>query len=291
MHATRGEKVFHVINVLFMVVLILVFFLPYWVIFAASFTDEITLLKNGFAIFPQKLSLDAYRFIFQNDNRILKSVGNSVFITVVGTLGSVAVSSMMAYPLSKKELSGNRGFNFFIVFTMMFSGGLVPFYLVVTGLGMYNSLAALIVPGLVSVWNVILLRNFFAGIPSALEEAAAIDGASHFQRFTRVVLPMSKPILATVALFSAVGYWNDWYMAMLFIEDKNKIPVQSLIREMLSSFDTMLEQSGAVSSGAVAPQESVKMAAVIVASLPIILLYPFMQKYFIQGIILGSVKE
>ena len=291
MHATRGEKVFHVINVLFMVVLILVFFLPYWVIFAASFTDEITLLKNGFAIFPQKLSLDAYRFIFQNDNRILKSVGNSVFITVVGTLGSVAVSSMMAYPLSKKKLSGNRGFNFFIVFTMMFSGGLVPFYLVVTGLGMYNSLAALIVPGLVSVWNVILLRNFFAGIPSALEEAAAIDGASHFQRFTRVVLPMSKPILATVALFSAVGYWNDWYMAMLFIEDKNKIPVQSLIREMLSSFDTMLEQSGAVSSGAVAPQESVKMAAVIVASLPIILLYPFMQKYFIQGIILGSVKE
>ena len=292
MKPSMGEKIFNVFNYIGMACLILVFFMPYWIIFIASFTDELSILRNGYTILPDKLSLYAYKFLFTNDTYILSAVKNSVLITVTGTVLSVAVSSFLAYPLSKKYLLGGRFFNFFVVFTMLFSGGLVPFYLVVTGLGLYNSLWAIILPGLVGAWNVILLKNFFNEIPKSLEEVSCIDGASHFQIFFKIMLPLSKPILATVTLFSAVGFWNNWFTPMIFLRDKEKMPVQLLIRELLSSFDQMMSQTGVmVSNSSMVPQESTKMAAIILASLPIILVYPFLQKYFINGIILGSVKE
>ena len=292
MKPSRGERVFQVFNCLLMVILILVFFLPYWVIFIASFSDEMSILKNGYQLIPEKLSAYAYQFLFSNDTYIVSAIKNSVIITIVGTFLSVAVSALFAYPLSRKYLLGGKFFNFFVVFTMLFSGGLVPFYLVVTSLGLYDSMWAIIIPGLVGAWNVILLRNFFAEIPPTLEEACSVDGASHFQIFFKIMLPLSKPILATVTLFSAVGLWNNWYSPLLFIKSKEKMPVQLLIRELLSSYDSIMQNAGGLTGGgSIMPQESMKMAAIILASLPIILVYPFLQKYFINGIILGSVKE
>jgi putative aldouronate transport system permease protein len=292
MKLSAGEKIFKVLNVVFMCGTILMFFLPYWYIFIASFSDELSLLKNGYQIIPENFSLAAYKFVFSNNTYVVSAIKNSVFVTITGTFLSVLVCSLVAYPLSKKNLIGYRFFNFYVIFTMLFSGGLVPFYLVVIGLGLYNSLWAVILPGIASAWNIILFRNFFAQIPDSLEEACCIDGASHFKVFTKIILPLSKPVLATITLFAAVGNWNNWYLPMLFIQDKEKMPVQFLIRELLSSFDQMMRQSGVmIGGGGVTPQESVKMAAIIIASLPIIMVYPFLQKYFINGIILGSVKE
>ena len=291
MRETKGQKIFNIFNILLMVVLILVFFIPYWVILIASFTDELSILKDGYSVFPSKLSLSAYKFIFTNNTNILTSVKNSVFITVTGTVLSVFLNALFAYPLSRKYLPGRTGIMIYVTITMLFSGGLIPYYLLVRGLGLYNSPWAIIVPGLVSTWYMILIRNFFMTIPDSLEESASIDGANDLTIFFRIILPLSKPVLATITLFSAVGYWNDWYGALLFIADKDKMPVQLLIRELLSSFNQLMAQAGVMQKEqALLPQESTKMAAIIMASMPIILVYPFLQKYFIKGIMIGSIK-
>ncbi len=286
-----GEKAFNLINVLFMIVLILAFFIPYWVIFAASFTDELTLLKSGYMIIPQKLSLSAYKFIFLNDTVIFKALGNSIFITIIGTILAVIITSMFAYPLSRKYLPGRKWVMIYVMITMLFSGGLIPFYLVVKSLGLHDSLWAVIIPLMVSAWNMILIRNFFMAVPNSLEESAWIDGANDLIIFLKIMLPVSKPILATITLFYAVAYWNDWYLALLFIRERTKMPVQLLIRELLSNFNQILAQTGVMTQReAIVPQESTKMASIVVASLPIILVYPFLQKYFIKGIMVGSIK-
>lgn len=291
MKISLGEKIFKVINVILLIILSAVFVVPYLIVLASSLSSEMDLLKNGYSVIPQGFTIDAFVFIFKSCPILLRSIFNSIGVTVVGTILGLVVQLMLGYGMSKSYLPGYKVINFLIMFTMMFSGGLVPSYLINRNLGLVDSYWALILPGLCSAWNLLLIRNYFQGQPAALEEAASIDGASQFQIFTKIAVPTAKPIIATIALFSMVAGWNDWYLAMLYIQDRNKYPIQQVIREMLANFSALVENTAALSSTSIVPQESAKMAAVVVGSLPIILVYPFLQKYFISGMMLGSIKE
>lgn len=284
---SKPQKVFNVINIVLMVLLSLCFVLPYLMILSASFTDEMTLVAaGGITLFPKKFSTYAYQYIFRQNTLMLRSIFNSVVMTVAGTALSTIVCMMCAYPLSRKYLKGRKILMFFILFTMLFSGGLVPTYLLVSTI-FPDSMLAVIVPTAMSAWYTILIKNFFLSISPSIEEAAKIDGASNFRVFWKIFLPISKPILATVILFNAVTIWNNWFAPKLYITTQEKYPVQYLLQQLLVNVEGIYGGGG----GNVVPQESVKMASVIVASLPIILVYPFLQKYFINGIMLGGVKE
>lgn len=291
MKLSLGEKIFKVINVFMLILLSAVFVVPYLIVLSSSVSDELALLKDGYSVIPRGFTLAAYEFIFKNCPILLRSIFNSVGVTLVGTLLGLAVQLMLGYGMSKTYLPGYKIINFLIMFTMMFGGGLVPSYLINKALGLVDSYWALILPGLCSSWNLLLIRNYFQGQSVALEEAASIDGASQFQIFTKIAVPTAKPIIATIALFAGVGGWNDWYLAMLYIQDRSKYPIQQVIRELLANFSVLVENSAALNNTSVLPQESAKMAAVVVGSLPIILVYPFLQKYFINGMMLGSIKE
>ena len=291
MKLSLGEKIFKVINVFMLILLSAVFIVPYLIVLSSSVSDELALLKDGYSVIPRGFTLAAYEFIFKNCPILLRSIFNSVGVTLVGTLLGLAVQLMLGYGMSKTYLPGYKIINFLIMFTMMFGGGLVPSYLINKALGLVDSYWALILPGLCSSWNLLLIRNYFQGQSVALEEAASIDGASQFQIFTKIAVPTAKPIIATIALFAGVGGWNDWYLAMLYIQDRSKYPIQQVIRELLANFSVLVENSAALNNTSVLPQESAKMAAVVVGSLPIILVYPFLQKYFINGMMLGSIKE
>lgn len=291
MKISLGEKIFKVINILLLILFSAAFVVPYLIVMSSSVSDELKLLEHGFSVLPQSFTLAAYKFIFESCPILLRSIINSVGVTVVGTVCGLVVQLMLGYGMSKNYLPGYKLINFLIMFTMMFSGGLVPSYLINRNLGLVDSYWALILPGLCSAWNLLLIRNYFQGQPVALEEAASIDGASQLQIFTRIAVPTAKPIIATIALFSMVGHWNDWYLAMLYIQNRNMYPIQQVIREMLANFSALVENTAALGSTTVVPQESAKMAAVVVGSLPIILVYPFLQKYFIGGMMLGSIKE
>ena len=271
----------------FMIVLSLCFVLPYVMILSASLTDEMTLLASGgMTLFPKKFSFYAYEYIFSSNTLMLRSILNSLIMTVTGTALSTVVCMMCAYPLSRKYLKHRKGIMFFILFTMLFSGGLVPTYLLVSTV-FPDSMLAVIVPTAMSAWYTILIKNFFLSVSPSIEEAAKMDGASNFCVFWRIFLPISKPILATVILFNAVSIWNNWFSPKLYITTQEKYPIQYLLQQLLVNVEGIYGGGG----GNVVPQESVKMASVIVASLPIILVYPFLQKYFINGIMLGGVKE
>ncbi len=291
MKGSLGEKIFKVINTIALILLSAVFVVPYLIVLSSSVSDELTLLKDGYSLIPRGFTFAAYEFIFKNCPILLRSIFNSVGVTIVGTTLGLVVQLMLGYGMSKAYLPGYKVINFLIMFTMMFSGGLVPSYLINRALGLVDSYWALILPGLCSSWNLLLIRNYFQMQPAALEEAASIDGASQFRIFTQIAVPTAKPIIATIALFAMVAGWNDWYLAMLYIQNRNMYPIQQVIRELLANFNVLVENSAALNATAVLPQESAKMAAVVVGSLPIILVYPFLQKYFISGMMLGSVKE
>lgn len=283
---STSRKVFNICNILMMTVLSLIFLIPYWMILSASFTNEIALVKNGFGLWPSEFSIDAYKFIIQSDPYMLHSILNSIVLTLSGTALALVVTTLYAYPLSKGYLKGKKFFSIYMIFTMIFSGGLIPYYLSVTTF-FNDTILAIIIPGAMAPFYAILLRNYFLTIPDSLEEAARIDGANHFRILLTVYVPLSMPVIASVILFSAVSYWNNWVGPMLFISTKEKYPIQYLIQQLLTNITGIYGGS----SGEILPSESVKMASVVLGSLPIILVYPFLQKYFISGMVLGGVKE
>jgi len=289
---SRGEKIFSVINTMLMVMLSLVFVLPYMMILSTSLTAEIYLSAHGPTLFPVQFSFASYKFIFTAQKLFVHSILNSVYLTVVGTLLGVTVCTLLAFSLSRKGLVGKKQITFYVVFTMLFSGGIIPYYLVVSGLGLLNSLWSIILPGAVNAWNTILIRNYFSTIPDSLEESAKLDGATNFKVMTSIIVPLSKPVIATVTLFFGVGFWNNWFGPMLFIDSGHRhlYPIQYLLREMLQSLNAVVGDLGGGSATNL-PSEGIKNASIIIATLPIIMVYPFLQKYFIKGVILGSVKE
>ncbi len=284
--------VFNIFNYSLMSVLILIFAVPYAIILASSLSTESSLAYHGYVLFPREFSLNAYKYIFTSNTYFVRSIFNSVYMTVVGTILATVVTVMYSYAVSRSRLPGKGFFNNFAIFTMLFGGGLVPYYLLVTGIGLKDSLWAIILPATMQAWNMILIRNYLYGIPDSLEESAKIDGATPYGVLFRIYFPLIKPVIATVVLFSAVGFWNNWYGPLLFIESKEKYPIQYLVRDMLNQLAAInSDPGGGASQPGAVPLISTRMAAIVVASLPIIAVYPFLQKYFIHGAILGAVKE
>lgn len=266
--------------------------IPFLLIIASSFTSENYIIKNGYVLWPKDFSLAAYQLIFQNPGKILKAYLVTIFATVVGTAVSVFINAMTGYVLQRKNFKWRNIFSFYFFFTTLFSGGLVPWYILcVKYLHLKNTIWALIVPTIVSVWHIILVKGFMGGIPMEITESAKIDGAGDFKIFVKLILPLSKPVVATIGLFTALTYWNDWYMCMLFIDKNDLMNLQYLLYQLMGSIKALREiASQTTVSVSSMPIESTKMALTVVATGPIILLYPFVQKYFVKGITLGAVK-
>ncbi|WP_136608710.1 carbohydrate ABC transporter permease [Paenibacillus dokdonensis] len=262
---------------------------------SVSFSSEQAIAKSGYAIFPRSPSLDTYKYIFVNSGmKILKSYGVTIFVTVVGTAGALLITSMIAFSLSIKKLRYRNVLAFISNFTIIFSAGLIPWYMVsVNYYGLKNSILALILPSIFSVWNMFLLRTYFASISPSLYEAAEMDGANYFTIYIKVALPLSKTALLTVGLMYALQYWNDWWNALIFINERNLFPLQYYLYNILSNVNAI--SSGRIPSGAsgniTLPAETVKMAITVITIGPIIFLFPYIQKYFVHGIMTGAVKE
>lgn len=290
----KGQKTYqYVINVL-LILVTLCMVLPLLLLFMSSITDENTLIVNGYSLFPAKFSLGAYKYIWINASTVFRAYGITVFVTLIGTAGNILLASMMAYPLSLKKMPGKRFINFFVFFTMLFSGGLVPSYIMWTSIfHIKNTIWAYILPNfLLSAFNIILIRTFFqTSIPGDIYEAAEIDGAGHFRIFGKIVMPLGKPILVTIGLFSGLAYWNDWTNGLYYISNSKMLSIQSLLNKMIQDIQALAANSSAGANAAMrVPQVSIRMAIAFVAILPILALYPFLQKYFAKGIALGAVK-
>lgn len=265
--------------------------LPFAVLVASSFASEGDILLNGYRLFPGEFSLKAYTLVFQNPQKILNAYKVTILITVAGTVLSLFISSMAAYVMYRKDVKYRNQLAFFLYFTELFQGGLVSFFIVVSSiLKLKNTIWVLILVPLFNVFNVLVLRNFIrSAIPDSLPESAKIDGAGDFKIFIRIILPLSKPALASIGLFTALNYWNDWWTAMMFVERQNKQPLQYILYQILSTVNVA---SSMINNAAIIdlPKETLKLAMTVISTGPIIILYPFVQKYFVKGITLGAVK-
>ncbi len=266
--------------------------IPFIIIISSSFTSEQYIIHHGYNIWPGEFSLESYKVVFGNPIRIIRAYGVTVLVTAAGTALSVFINTMTGYVLQRKDFRWRNIFSFYFFFTTLFSGGLVPWYILcVKYLGLRDNLLALFVPTLVSVWNIILVKGFMRGVPFEITESAKIDGAGDFKIFIKLIMPLSKPVIATIGLFTALTYWNDWFSSMLFINNEDLYGLQYLLYKLMGSIKAMRDiasQSGAAVT--YMPIESTKMALTVVVTGPIIFLYPFVQKYFVKGLTLGSVK-
>lgn len=278
------------LNIILLAFVAIITVVPFLYVVSMSFTSDTALGSIGVKLIPAELSLTAYKYLFQNPNSLLQAYGVTIFVTVMGTFLSTMLAIFFAYPLSKKNLPGRKGIMLYILFSMMFSGGIIPFYLVVRGIGLGNSIWALILPSCWSSWNMILMRNFFNAVPDSLEESAKLDGANDIQVLFKIVIPLSKSIIATIALFFAVGFWNSWYNALLFIDDSAKQPLMMFLKKIMETKNVGSSLIGSSSVADLPASESLRMATVVVCTLPILCSYPFVQKYFVKGVMVGSVK-
>ncbi|MDB5085889.1 MAG: transporter permease, partial [Bacilli bacterium] len=273
---TIGDRIFQTANFLVLSLVALLCVLPFAYILAASFTAPEELLKRGFILFPTKFSLSGYRYIFSTST-LIHSVGITIYITVLGTLVNLLFTALMAYPLAQRDLAGGKVMMRLVVISMLFSGGMIPTFLVVKETGLLDHIASLIVPGLISGFNLILLRNFFQQLPEGLEESARIDGCSDFGILLRIVVPLSAPVMASLALFYAVGHWNEYFNAVLYINNSALWPIQVWLRQIV-----ILSVGGIGDStqfgDAVPPAATIKMTVIVISTLPILIVYPFLQK-------------
>lgn len=285
---SKSEKVFNVVNICILSVLGICFVVPYLLILSASFMSEGEFLARGYSIIPYGFTFESYKRLFRYDNTIIRAFGNSVFLTVVGTLLHTTVNVLTAYPLSKPKFVGCGIFMKILIFAMLFSGGLVPTYILIVNLDLKNSWLALLLPGALSPWTCIMIRAFFISIPASLEEAMKMDGANNFTVLLHVYVPMSIPVIASQMMFIAVGFWSSWSGPMLYFDHnhRNMLPLAAILQQMLQK---NINPSGSAPGGSYS--ETMKMAMVVISTVPIIAAYPFMQKYFISGMMLGAVKE
>lgn len=286
------ERLFQILSVSLVGITALICLLPFVMLVSGSLTSESYILRNGYPVIPMDFSLEAYEFLIKSWVKIARAYGNTLFITIVGTALGLFLTAMTGYVLARKDFKWRNRFAYFFFFTTLFSGGLVPWYIVMNNLGMRNSLWSVIVPNLLSVFNILIMRNFMQSIPMEIIESGKIDGANDFTIFLRLVLPVAKPALATIGLFLALAYWNDWYHAMLFINKSELYPLQYYLYDLLNSAISMQKamEGGSAANFMIIPTYSAKLAMTVIATGPIILAYPFVQKYFIKGITIGAVK-
>ncbi len=286
--------VFNFIAYFYLSVMAIICIVPFLLIVSGSITSEQSILRDGFSLIPKEISFEAYKMIFLAPDAMLRAYGITIFITFVGGSCSLFLTSMTAYVLQHKDFPFRSKFSFYFYFTTLFSGGLVPWYiLMMKYLGLKNNILALIIPLLFNVFYIIIVRSFMSGIPDSISESAKMDGAGEFTIFLKLILPLSKPVLAAMGLFIALNYWNDWFNAMLFIDKSNMMPLQYYLHNLLASTEGLNKMRSQLPPGFIqtsSPSESLKMAMTVITIGPIILLYPYLQKYFVKGIMVGSVK-
>ena len=289
---SSGDRIFNIINLTLLSIIMVIVLYPLIYILSASFSNSNAVMAGGVWLFPVEPTLAGYEAVFKNP-QIPRSFVNTIYLTVAGTMVNIAFTIMLAYPLSRKTLFGRGVITGFITFTMLFSGGLIPSFLLIKGMGLYNTYWALILPGAVSVYNVIVARTFFqSNIPDDLYEAASLDGCSDIYFMWKIVLPLSAPIIAVLTMFYAVGHWNSYFNAMIYLQDSKKFTLQVVLRnilianqidnEMMKDIDAMQKQEGLA--------QLLKYSLIVVASVPMLVLYPFIQKHFVKGIMIGALK-
>ena len=283
-----GDVIGDVIIYALLTVLAIIMVVPFIYVIAASFAPEYEIQTRPLFLIPNNPTVDAYKRILDpNDmgTRVFRSLGISVVVTVVGTIINLFFTTTMAYGLSRNGLIGKGPLLKMVLFTMVFGGGMIPLFLVVRALGMYDTYAALILPGAISAYNMLIVRNFFMDLPAGLEEAASIDGCTDIGIFVKIALPLSLPVLATFGLFYAVGHWNNYFGALLYLNDQNKYPFQLVLRNIV-----MQSQETQTDPNALIPEDTMKMAVIVIGTVPILIVYPFLQKHFAAGVMVGAIK-
>lgn len=292
LHHPADRRIYNVVSIVVLTLLSAFCIFPFLLLIAGSFSTQDSILRYGYRLIPMECSLEAYGILFKSPQSILDAYGITILVTTVGTLLSLLLMSMGAYVLASREFKYRNQVSFFFYFTTIFGGGLVPWYVFcINTLHFRNNFWALILPTVVNVTYMLILKSYMKSIPDALYESAKLDGAGDLMIYARIALPLSKAGLATVGLFMALGYWNDWYNAMLFIDNERMFPLQYFLNNILTKASAM--KAAAARSGLVVgdiPSEPMKLAMTVVATGPIILLYPFLQKYFVKGVTIGAVK-
>lgn len=292
---TRNKMGQVVLNIIF-ILLTIAAVAPFLLLISSSLSSEAGLAEYGYCFWPRDFSLNAYTYLMRSGTKIIKGYGITIFVTLTGTVLSVLMTVLFAYPLSRKELPGRYACSFFVFFTMLFNGGLVPTYMMWTQVfHIKNTIAALLVPGLLmNAFYVIMMRSFFtANIPDALVEAARIDGGGEYTILWKVVMPLSKPMLATLALMTGLGYWNDWMNSMYYVTDENLYSIQAILNTIITNIQFLTSGQTSISGNvdmSKLPSVSIRMAIAVVGVLPVLCIYPFFQKYFVKGIVVGGVK-
>lgn len=293
---TRGEKRFTIFAEVTIIILVILSIAPILLIFIASFTQENELIANGYSFFPKALSLDAYSYLISESKTIVKAYGVSILVTAVGTLLGVLITAMLAYPLSRSDFKYGKIISFLVLFTMLFSGGIAPAYIMWTRVfHIKDSIFALMIPNyLMNAFNVFLMTNYYRNnVPGALIESAQIDGAKELKIFFKIILPLSTPAIATIGIFTGIAYWNDWINGLYYITKPQYYGIQNLLVRMMDNIQYLKSGAAGSAIGAVAiqlPSNAVRMALAVIGVLPIVIIFPFMQKYFIKGVVVGAVK-
>lgn len=290
MKESKGYRIFTVFNTIILILIVFVTLFPFLNVVAQSFSSEGYINSGQVSIFPKGFNINTYKIVAA-DHMFWINYKNTIVYTVLGTAVSMVLTTMFAYVLSKKHLVGQKFFITFAVFTMFFNGGLIPNYVLIRSLGWLNEIWAVVIPGALSVYNMLIMKAFFESLPDSLEEAAAIDGLDTYGILFKIVLPLSKPIMATMILFYAVAYWNSWFSAFLYFDKRELFPVTVYLRNMVKGATSAQSTGGMSSDNAQQVQANIKAVTMVLSVLPILVVYPFVQKYFVSGIMLGSVKE
>lgn len=280
-----GYRVFKVFNAIILTLISVAMLYPFLYLVAQSFSSTQAIVAGQVGLIPKDFNISTYKYVV-TDGKFIPYYGNTIVYSIIGTVCALLFSALLAYPLSKAELYGGKAINKFIIFTMYFSGGMIPNYILMVSLGLRDTVASFILPGMISTYYVILMRSFFLTLPRELEEAGEIDGLDLWGVFWRIAIPLSKPIIATMTLFYVVQYWNDWFDAFLYLDTTTKWPVAYYLRQLISSASGTSADAG----DAMQIASNIKSCAMVLTSAPIICIYPFIQKYFVQGMMLGGVK-
>ncbi|AEE97140.1 MAG: putative aldouronate transport system permease protein [Clostridiales bacterium] len=289
---SRSDKAFDIVNGFLLVLITVIVLYPLIYVVSASFSDPMKVLNGEIILLPKGINLDAYKKVFA-DNEIISGYWNTILYTLVGTAVNVILSIITAYPLSRKDLRGGNIFMGLFTFTMFFSGGLVPTYLIIRDLGLIDNFWVMVLPGAISIYNVIIMRTYFqSSIPFELQESAMLDGCSNWRILWSIILPLSMPIIAVMVLFYGVGHWNSYFDALIYLRDQAKYPLQLVLRKIL--VQNQMQQLMNSASESIAQQqvlaEGIKYATIVVASVPVLIIYPFLQRYFVKGVMIGAIK-
>lgn len=286
---SKAYRAFQVCNTVLLLLISAATLYPFLYLVAQSFSSEAAIIRGQVSVIPVDFNLTTYKSVLGKGD-FQRYYLNTIIYSVTGTVASLITSAILAYPLSKPRLRLNKFLGPFIIFTMYFGGGMIPNYVLINGLGLRNTMAAFILPGMISTYYVLLMRSFFAGVPHELEEAGEIDGLNKFGVFFRIVLPLSKPIMATMTLFYMSGYWSNWFTAFLYLDSREKWPVAYYLRQIIIGSSTSADP-GAANAESMQIASNIKSCSMVLMAIPIICVYPFIQKYFVQGMMLGGVKE